>query len=231
MACEAPADDEDACRTGARWSPSIDRFRLLSDRITVNDDASSENTQHYDTGIAIAPNGRVDIAWYDRAGADVTNSEDIYFASLHRDGETAVTAASSGGGARPWAMDAAGLLVGMGVAMVLATLVVRRRATRAPEGDSPGRGSATPGAAPAGWRGSCGPRREGCPGHPRRWPRPRRRSSGRAASPAMAGPSSPPRRRRRSARACARRRTFPRKRLLLRAPVPMPYARALPAPA
>ncbi|MBW3547738.1 MAG: glycoside hydrolase [Actinobacteria bacterium] len=188
---------------------STDGGDTWSDRITVNDDASSESTQHYDPGIAIAPNGRVDIAWYDfrnspepeklpeefappfnvggftdvyysastdqgrtweenvrvtdriidrrigvwsnnvhshynvgiastddtvyfawqdsRAGDDVTNSEDIYFASLHRDSETAVTA-SSGGEARPWAMGAAGLLLGMGVAMVLATLVVRRRA-------------------------------------------------------------------------------------------------------
>jgi hypothetical protein len=33
--------------------------------VTVNDDAASPNVQHYDPGISIAPNGRVDIAWYD----------------------------------------------------------------------------------------------------------------------------------------------------------------------
>ncbi len=195
-------DNEIFVRTSADGGDS------WSDRITVNDDASRENTQHYDPGIAIAPNGRVDIAWYDfrnsampeqlpegfaapfntggftdvyysastdegrtwednvrvtdriidrrigvwsnnvhshynvgiastddtvyftwqdsREGDAVTNSEDIYFASLHRDGET-TTATSSGSGGRAWAFGGAGLLLGMGLAMVLATFVIRRR--------------------------------------------------------------------------------------------------------
>lgn len=187
---------------------STDGGDTWSDRITVNDDADRENTQHYDPGIAIAPDGRVDIAWYDfrnspeperlpeefaapfniggftdvyysastdegrtwsedvrvtdriidrrigvwsnnvhshynvgiastedtvyfawqdsREGDAVTNSEDIYFASLHRDGETMAVAGSTGGG-RAWAIGGAGLLLGMGLAMVVATLVARRR--------------------------------------------------------------------------------------------------------
>jgi hypothetical protein len=44
---------------------SRDNGRTWSDRVTVNDDARSTNVQHYDAGISIAPNGRVDIAWYD----------------------------------------------------------------------------------------------------------------------------------------------------------------------
>ena len=44
---------------------SRDGGRTWSELITVNDDAASPNTRHYDPGIAIAPNGRVDVAWYD----------------------------------------------------------------------------------------------------------------------------------------------------------------------
>ena len=189
---------------------STDGGDTWSDRVVINDDAEQPNTQHYDPGIDIAPNGRVDVAWYDfrnspepetipedfgapfntggftdvyysasddggrtwednvrvtdriidrrigvwsnnihshynvgiastddtvyfvwqdsRNGDAVTNVEDIYFASLHRDGDTTV---SSEGGTRPWAIGGAGVLLGMGLAMVLATLVVRRRPSRA----------------------------------------------------------------------------------------------------
>ncbi|HWB72694.1 MAG TPA: sialidase family protein, partial [Egibacteraceae bacterium] len=44
---------------------SRDGGRTWSDRVTVNDDADQHPVNHYDPGIAVAPNGRVDIAWYD----------------------------------------------------------------------------------------------------------------------------------------------------------------------
>lgn len=36
-----------------------------SDVVVVNDDANRSSVRHYDPGISIAPNGRVDVAWYD----------------------------------------------------------------------------------------------------------------------------------------------------------------------
>ncbi|HEV2071498.1 MAG TPA: sialidase family protein [Acidimicrobiales bacterium] len=44
---------------------SDDGGQTWGDRVTVNDEADQELVNHYDPGIAIAPNGRVDIAWYD----------------------------------------------------------------------------------------------------------------------------------------------------------------------
>lgn len=44
---------------------SADGGRTWSDRRVVNDDAEDGYTNHYDPGISIAPNGRIDIAWYD----------------------------------------------------------------------------------------------------------------------------------------------------------------------
>lgn len=44
---------------------STDGGDTWSDRVTINDDAGDGYTNHYDPGIAIAPNGRVDVAWYD----------------------------------------------------------------------------------------------------------------------------------------------------------------------
>lgn len=44
---------------------SRDGGQTWGERVTVNDDAASPNTQHYNPGVSVAPNGRVDIAWYD----------------------------------------------------------------------------------------------------------------------------------------------------------------------
>ena len=79
---------------------SRDGGATWSDRVTVNDDAASPNVQHYDPGISIAPNGRVDIAWYDfrnspmpeiqASGAPFNNSgmTDIYYASSSDEGRS-----------------------------------------------------------------------------------------------------------------------------------------------
>lgn len=45
---------------------STDGGDTWSDRVTVNDDADEDrHINHYNPGLAVAPNGRVDIAWYD----------------------------------------------------------------------------------------------------------------------------------------------------------------------
>lgn len=44
---------------------STDGGQTWSERRLVNDDADRELVNHYDPGISIAPNGRIDIAWYD----------------------------------------------------------------------------------------------------------------------------------------------------------------------
>lgn len=66
---------------GTTWSPSK----------TVNDDAATPNIQHYNPGISVAPNGRLDLAWYDfrnsptpefeGPGGNAGGMNDIYAAS------------------------------------------------------------------------------------------------------------------------------------------------------
>ncbi|HEV2759510.1 MAG TPA: sialidase family protein [Acidimicrobiales bacterium] len=66
---------------GNTWSPSK----------MVNDDAPTPNVQHYNPGISVAPNGRVDLAWYDfrnsptpefeGPGGNAGGMNDIYAAS------------------------------------------------------------------------------------------------------------------------------------------------------
>ncbi|HEX2118757.1 MAG TPA: sialidase family protein [Acidimicrobiales bacterium] len=66
---------------GETWSPAK----------MVNDDASTPNIQHYNPGISVAPNGRLDIAWYDfrnsptpefeGPGGNAGGMNDIYAAS------------------------------------------------------------------------------------------------------------------------------------------------------
>jgi len=79
---------------------SRDGGKTWDDRVTVNDDAKSTTTQHYDPGISIAPNGRVDIAWYDFRNSPTpeANAEnapfnnggftDVYYASSTDGGRT-----------------------------------------------------------------------------------------------------------------------------------------------
>jgi hypothetical protein len=73
---------------GATWSPSK----------TVNDDAARQNIQHYNPGISVAPNGRLDIAWYDfrnsptpefeGPGGNAGGMNDVYAASSYDRGAT-----------------------------------------------------------------------------------------------------------------------------------------------
>lgn len=79
---------------------SRDSGKTWEDRVTVNDDAASKNVQHYDPGISIAPNGRVDIAWYDFRNSPMPEIQsnavpfnnggmtDVYYASSFDQGRT-----------------------------------------------------------------------------------------------------------------------------------------------
>ena len=72
---------------------SRDGGRTWGDRVTVNDDARSPTIMHYDPGISIAPNGRVDVAWYDFRNSPTPEAQaetppfnhggfqDVYYAS------------------------------------------------------------------------------------------------------------------------------------------------------
>lgn len=55
---------------------STDSGQTWNDPVVVNDDADRENVQHYDPGIDIAPNGRLDIAWLDFRNSPVPETED-----------------------------------------------------------------------------------------------------------------------------------------------------------
>ncbi|MGH9150137.1 MAG: sialidase family protein, partial [Acidimicrobiales bacterium] len=60
----APSTDEfDDREIFVRVSP--DSGLTWGEARLVNDDAARRNIQHYDSTVSIAPNGRVDIAWYD----------------------------------------------------------------------------------------------------------------------------------------------------------------------
>ncbi len=185
---------------------STDGGKTWGDAKTVNDDASTRTVQHYDPNLSVAPNGRLDMAWYDfrnsatpegeaavgnaggfndvyyastsdggqsitrnirvsdriidrnigvwsnnthvhgnvalassedtvylawqdsRNGNAVTNTEDIYFASIKLDGTTPIAADEPTPG---WILAGAGVAIGMGLAMLLVYLTVRRRTAAA----------------------------------------------------------------------------------------------------
>jgi hypothetical protein len=79
---------------------SRDNGQTWGDRVTVNDEARSGFVQHYDPGISIAPNGRVDVAWYDfrnspspevnlaSAPFNYGGMTDVYYASSSDEGRT-----------------------------------------------------------------------------------------------------------------------------------------------
>ncbi len=193
---EAMNDTED-------FDGDLDIFFLASDdggdtwreRLVVNDDGAGAD--QYEPGIAVSPEGRVDVAWYDfrnspdggrsdvglsdvyytfsddggrafapnlrvndrgidrsigvwsnnidsrfnvgldssndaayvawqdsRNGRPDTDAEDIYFASVHLDGAT--TNETEEPGLPWWALSGAGLVLGMGIAMVAVVAVTRR---------------------------------------------------------------------------------------------------------
>jgi hypothetical protein len=80
---------------------SGDGGKTWGDRATVNDDATMPNVQHYDPGISIAPNGRVDLAWYDFRNSPAPEKE-FDDAPFNNGGWQDVYYASSSDGGRTW---------------------------------------------------------------------------------------------------------------------------------
>lgn len=78
---------------------STDNGKTWSDRKTINDDTSrTPKANHFDPGISVAPNGRIDVAWLDGrlssvppAGGTGTNEkgfQDVYYSSSTDRGDT-----------------------------------------------------------------------------------------------------------------------------------------------
>lgn len=90
---EAPEDDRELF-----LRRSADSGDTWSDRILVNDDG--EGVQQYDPSVTVAPNGRVDIAWYDFRNSPSPEkdadgppfnhggAQDVYYAFLERGQES-----------------------------------------------------------------------------------------------------------------------------------------------
>ena len=86
---------EDADRTEIFFRASTDGGATWSDRVTVNDDAG-KGRNHWLPGMALAPNGRIDIAWYDTRLSPVPAADpegekgttDVFYASSTDGGAT-----------------------------------------------------------------------------------------------------------------------------------------------
>lgn len=110
---------------------SHDQGRTFSPNLRITDRSidrsigvwSNNIDSHFNVGIA-ATNDSVYLAWQDsRNGSRETDAEDVYFASVKR-GRSASTAKAAGPPA--WGPLASGVVLGLGLAMVTAWLVVRR---------------------------------------------------------------------------------------------------------
>lgn len=77
---------------------SSDSGRTWSDAKEVNDEAATPNIQHYDPGVTVAPNGRLDIAWFDfrnsptpegeAPGGNDGGANDVYYTYSNDQGRT-----------------------------------------------------------------------------------------------------------------------------------------------
>ena len=77
---------------------SSDSGRTWSDAKEVNDEAATPNIQHYDPGIAVAPNGRLDLVWFDfrhsptpegeAPGGNDGGANDVYYTYSNDQGRT-----------------------------------------------------------------------------------------------------------------------------------------------
>jgi hypothetical protein len=108
---------------GRSWSPNVRVSDRLIDR---NIGVWSNNVHsHYNVGVA-SDDEAVYFAWQDsRHGDAMTNAEDVYFSALYLDGAEVATA-DEGSSVPGWILLAAGIAVGMGVAMLLVSLLARR---------------------------------------------------------------------------------------------------------
>ncbi len=86
---------------------------------------SNNSHIHGNVGLASSEDS-VYFAWQDsRNGNSVNNAEDIYFASLKLNGTTPITEDDEG--TPSWILAGAGVAVGMGLTMLLVSIVSRRR--------------------------------------------------------------------------------------------------------
>jgi hypothetical protein len=78
---------------------STDNGTTWSDRKTINDDGDRRpKANHFDPGISVAPNGRIDIAWLDGrlspkppasgTGTSESGMQDVYYSSSSDQGDT-----------------------------------------------------------------------------------------------------------------------------------------------
>ena len=91
-----PSPEFDDRTVYLRTSP--DGGKTWSEPVTVNDDASTKMIQHYDPNLTVAPNGRLDMAWYDfrnsptpegeASGGNAGGFNDVYYASSSDGGRT-----------------------------------------------------------------------------------------------------------------------------------------------
>ncbi len=116
------------------YSSSTDGGRTWSENMRISDRLINRNIgvwsnnvhSHYNVGIA-STNDSVYFAWQDsRAGSSSTSSEDVYFASLKMDPEEMLVG-SADDTSPDWPLALAGVVLGMGISMVLAFVMTRRR--------------------------------------------------------------------------------------------------------
>lgn len=89
------AELKEADRTQVFFRASTDGGATWSDRVTVNDDAD-KGRNHWLPGMSLAPNGRIDVAWYDTRLSPVPATDpeseagttDIFYASSTDGGAT-----------------------------------------------------------------------------------------------------------------------------------------------
>lgn len=111
---------------GQSWAPNV----RITDRIINREIGVWSNNvhSHLNVGIASSNEGAF-FAWQDTRNGNYENeSEDIYFASAWHGDAVAPAAAMSSGAAdwSPWLLLGAGVLAGMGLAMVVALALMRR---------------------------------------------------------------------------------------------------------
>lgn len=108
---------------GQSWSENM----RVSDRLIDRRIGVWSNNMHSHTNVGIATTDDVVyMTWQDtRAGDEVTQAEDVYFASVRLAGPDQTTATSSAG-VPLWLVAGAALLLGMGIAAIIAGVVARR---------------------------------------------------------------------------------------------------------
>lgn len=118
------------------YASSSDQGRTFSSNTRVNDRAIDRSlgvwSNNVNASVAVgvaSTNDAVYFAWQEpRAGGNETQSEDVYFASLHRD-QSALPAEAQR--FPQWVQLASGTAFGLGLGMVLLATVTRRRGARA----------------------------------------------------------------------------------------------------